>query len=766
MLIAVLSSFIIALSLFAVGPRFFKKIDWLPSILPIGLFIYFFSFIPAISNGEVHTYNYKWVPSLGVNLNFLLDGLGLLFALIITGIGSLVFIYTYNYLKNHPKLLRFYCYLTVFMGSMIGLVLSNNIISLFIFWELTSISSFYLIGFNNEEKASRKSALTALAITGLGGMSLLAFAVLAGISTGTYDIQQMLSNTDVFSSGGTSILLLLFLLLAAFTKSAQFPFHFWLPGAMKAPTPVSTYLHSATMVKAGVYLLLRFSPHFTQNTYWHEILIIFGSITMVYAAIHTLFRTDLKGILAYSTIGALGIMVFLIGIGTNYALTAALVFIIVHALYKAALFLITGIIDHQTGTRDITQLGGLFKWMMPVGIAGLISALSSAGVPPFIGFVGKDLIYEASLHSDNSPILLTVIAIVTNVFMVFAGFLVGIKPFFGKQNPSLKEIKMPSPLLWIPPLILAFLSLLFGLIPSLFANNIITPALDFLKINDLPTVKLWHGFNLIFGLSLLTLLIGTILYFFWKQNHKKENWIERLEIISPKNILMKFSWLVERFGYFYTRFFQNGYLRNYVLVLVSVFIAALAYHVLFTPTTYIHPKELLDVTISDIAIVFIMVLAIIFTVFSRSRLAAIAGLGIVGYCMCFIFVFYSAPDLAMTQFTIDTLTVILFVLVLYRLPKYLKLSNTINRIRDGILALSLGTLISFVIIEIMNESPVKTVSDFYTENAYIMAKGKNIVNVILVDFRGFDTFIEVIVLSIAAIGVFGLLKLHLKRNEK
>jgi multicomponent Na+:H+ antiporter subunit A len=766
MLIAVLSSFIIALGLFTIGPKAFSKLKGIPTLLPIGLFAYFLSFIPSISAGETHCFSYEWVPSLGVNLNFLVDGLGLLFALVITGIGALVFFYSSYYLKNHPKLLRFYSYLSIFMGAMIGLVLSSNIISLFIFWELTSISSFYLIGFNNEEKASRKSALTALAVTGFGGMALLAFAVIAGISVGTYEIQEMLNSPEVFTSGNTSMVLLFFIFTAAFTKSAQFPFHFWLPGAMKAPTPVSTYLHSATMVKAGVYLLLRFSPHFTENVIWHETLIIVGGITMVYAAIHTLFRTDLKGILAYSTIAALGILVFLIGIGTNYALTAALVFIVVHALYKAALFLITGIIDHQTGTRDITKLKGLFKFMIPVGIAGIISALSSAGVPPFVGFVGKDLIYESTLHADSSSVALTTVAIITNILMVFAGFLVGIKPFIGKINPSAKAVKMPSPVLWIPPLLLAILSLLFGLAPSLFAENIITPALDHLAVSDLPKVKLWHGFNLILGLSLLTLLLGTLVYLFWKQKHEKEKWIARLEFISPKYILEKLSLLLERFSYLYTRFFQNGYLRNYVLVLVLVFVSTLAYHVLFTPASYIHPSELLDVAWSDIAIVGMMFLAIIFSVFSRSRLAAIAGLGIVGYCMCFIFVYYSAPDLAMTQFTIDTLTVILFVLVLYRLPKYLNMSNTRNRIRDGALALSLGAMISFLIIEIMHETPLKTVSNFYTDNAYILAKGKNIVNVILVDFRGFDTFIEIIVLAIAAIGVFGLLKLHLKRNEK
>lgn len=766
MLIAVLSSFIIGLSLFIVGPKNFEKAKWLPSLLPLGLFIYFSSFIPSISSGETHAFSYNWVPSLGVNLNFLLDGLALLFALVITGIGALVFFYSSNYLKTHPRLLRFYCYLSIFMGAMIGLVLSSNIISLFIFWELTSISSFFLIGFNNEEKASRKSALTALAVTGLGGMALLAFAIISGVSTGTFEIQEMLNNPELFTSGNTSMLLLSFIFVAAFTKSAQFPFHFWLPGAMRAPTPVSTYLHSATMVKAGVYLLLRFSPHFAANIIWHEVLIVIGSITMIYAAIHTLFRTDLKGILAYSTIAALGILVFLIGIGTNYALTAALVFIIVHALYKAALFLITGILDHQTGTRDITKLRGLFKFMIPVGIAGIISAISSAGVPPCIGFIGKDLIYESTLHADSSQTLLTSIAVVTNILMVFAGFLVGIKPFIGKSNPNLDTVKMPSAVLWIPPLLLATFSLIFGLFPGLFADNIITPALTNLSVIDLPKVKLWHGFNFILALSLLTLLFGTLVYLFWKQKHEKERWIAKFEFISPKSILGKFVVLSERASYHYTRFFQNGYLRNYVLVLVIVFAATLGYHVIFTPTSYIHPSELLDVNVSDISIVGIMLFAIIFSVFSRSRLAAIAGLGIVGYCMCFIFVYYSAPDLAMTQFTIDTLTVILFVLVLYRLPKYLNMSNTRNRIRDGALALSLGFMISFLIIEILQETPLKTVSEYYTDNAYILAKGKNIVNVILVDFRGFDTFIEIIVLAIAAIGVFGLLKLHLKRNEK
>lgn len=766
MLFAILSSFLFALVLFFIGQRKFERYTWLASLLPLGLFIYFAQFIPSIANGEIHQFSTKWVPSLGVNLDFQLDGLALLFTLLITGIGTLVFVYSKEYLKGNDKLLRFYCYLSVFMGAMLGLVTSNNLISMFVFWELTSISSFFLIGFKNTDKASRKSAAIALSITGLGGLSLLAFAVLAGQLTGTYTISEMLSNPEVFANGELSVYLLIFLLIAAFTKSAQFPFHFWLPGAMRAPTPVSTYLHSATMVKAGIYLLLRFSPHFSLNEYFGTILIIFGAITMLYAAFHTLFRTDLKGILAYSTIGALGIMVFLIGIGTAEAITAVIIFIIVHALYKAALFLVTGTIDLSAGTRDITRLAGLRKFMLPLSIAGLLAAISSAGIPPSIGFVGKDLIYESTLHNGMNTGLLTTIAVLTNILMVFAGFIVGLKPFTGKLPEHLSETTKPSFTLWGPPLLLAILSIVFGLFPSLlgnlFSNNITA---DLMGI-DAPHLKLWHGFNFIVLLSAITIGVGLLIYFVWKPNKSKETFIQKFDILAPKDLFIKFGEIFSQISLFLTRFFQNGYLRRYVMILLVILTVLLGIHTFMNPRVYLNIAQIKSLDWNEVIICIIMFGAILFTVFSKSRLSAVAGLGIVGYAMCFIFVFYGAPDLAMTQFTIDTLTVILFVLVLYRLPKYLRLSNPTNRIRDGIIALTFGTFMAFIIIEIMNETPIKNVSEYYAENAYILAKGKNIVNVILVDFRGFDTMIEIIVLSIAAIGVFALLKLYLKKHEK
>lgn len=762
MLFAVLSGFVFALFFAVLGKKYFGKIINFTPLLPLSLFVYFTSFL--FTNRINEKIDYKWVNSLDINLTFNIDYLGILFSMIITGIGTLVYFYATYYMKNHEKILRFYAFLSIFMGAMLGLVLSDNIITLFIFWELTSISSFFLIGFNNEDIKSRKSAMTALSITGLGGMALLAFGVVAGMNLDTYSIQEMLNQKELFAGDWVANFMLIMLILAALTKSAQFPFHYWLPGAMKAPTPVSTYLHSATMVKAGIYLLIRFSPHFVENIYWTPILLTFGGITMFYAAYHTLFRKDLKGILAYSTITALGILVFLIGLQSPEALTAAIVFIIVHALYKAALFLITGIVDHQTGTRDITKISGLGKLMIPVAIAGIISAVSSAGIPPSIGFIGKDLIYEASLHTSINPGFLTTLAVLTNILMVFAGFAVGVKPFIGKLPSNLKGVKKPNPKMWIPPVLLSILSLLFGIFPG-----IIAPLVNGITHNisgEVLKIKLWHGFNFVFLLSLVTIIVGLIIFYFWKQSNKKVSFIQKFDKIAPSNIIDQFVLYFKLISLVFTKTIQNGYLRKYVSNMMFVFTLIMAYHIFTSPFNFIHLSDLKTIGWNDISVVSIMFLAILFTVFSKSRLAAIAGLGVVGYAMCFIFVFYSAPDLAMTQFTIDTLTVILFVLVLYRLPKYLKLSNTRMRYRDGVIALSLGTMITLMVLEVMNETKDTAISEYYAENAYLLAKGKNIVNVILVDFRGFDTMVEVIVLSIAALGVFGLLKLHLKRNEK
>lgn len=717
--------------------------------------------------GETLKISYQWVPSIGVNLDFNLDGLSFLFVLLISGIGTLVFIYTSAYLKGHHYLDRFYGYLSMFMASMLGLVLSDNIYTLFIFWELTSISSFFLIGFNNDNPASRKSAITALAVTGIGGLFLMAAMVGLGQITGVYQISALAPLAKSIQSNSLYGWVLFFLFIAAFTKSAQFPFHFWLPGAMKAPTPVSTYLHSATMVKAGIYLLARFTPILGNHEWWNSTLIIVGAITMTYAAIHSLFRLDLKGILAYSTISALGILVFLIGLGTKEALLAASVFILVHALYKATLFLVTGIIDHETGTRDIRQLGGLNKVMLPVGIAAMLAAISNAGIPPSFGFLGKDLIYDATLGMGDIAWLLTGLAIFTNAALLFAGFLAGIKPFVGKLPDKFKKIHLPGPAMYVPPLLLGVLGIVFGLAPGLIEGSIIKPAVQAVT-GTTPDfhLKLWHGFNLIIILSALTMGSGTILYFLLKPSEGLLSKVTRFEKASPQSIIFAIANSFVALGRHWTRFFQNGYLRYYLITILAFLSILLGYRFFTGVELYVDTAKLTEVTLYEAIVILIMASAIFFTVFSKSRLTAVASLGVVGYSFCMIFLFYSAPDLAMTQFSIDTLTVILFVLVLYNLPRYLVLPDNNDKIRDGMLALVFGALISVLTLEVMNESVTKEISEYYAKNAYILGKGKNVVNVILVDFRGFDTMVEITVLAIAAIGVFGLLKLHLKSTEK
>ncbi|HCX55728.1 MAG TPA: Na(+)/H(+) antiporter subunit A, partial [Sphingobacterium sp.] len=513
MLFTVLSGLITS-SLIVPFGRFLKtKWGFILAFLPVLLFLYFTQYIVPIGQGSYFVQSTSWVPSLGINLDFKLDGLSLLFALLITGIGSCIFFYANAYLKGHRYIDRFFGYLCLFMSAMLGLVLSDNMLLLFIFWELTSISSFFLIGFNNDKNDSRKSALTALSITGLGGFFLLAGFILLGNIAGTYHITALIGKVSIIQQHPLFPLVFGLVALGAITKSAQFPFHFWLPGAMKAPTPVSAYLHSATMVKAGIYLLARFSPILGGNPIWMYSLMAIGGLTMLYAAFHSIFRTDLKGVLAYSTISALGILVFLWGLGTKDAIIAASVFILVHALYKAALFLITGIIDHETGTRDLTILRGLRKVLMPVAIAGILAALSSAGIPLTFGFIGKDLIYEATLHATPDLFLyLTVAAVVTNILLVSAGFMAGIKPFVGKLPEQFNTIHLPYKAMWIPPLLLAILGVVFGCIPGLVGEWIAGPtATSILAKPETFHLKIWHGFNLILLLSAITIAAGTLL---------------------------------------------------------------------------------------------------------------------------------------------------------------------------------------------------------------------------------------------------------------
>lgn len=767
MILAVLLGFIFAIGTPLWRRILFKTFPYLYSAVPVLLFIYFVSKLPEINGSNFLIETNSWIPQLGIDLNFRLDGLSMLFSLMITGIGSLVFIYTSYYLKGHNYLDRFYAYLSMFMASMLGVVLSDNLITLFIFWELTSISSFFLIGFNNEEESSRKSALTALGITGLGGLFMLVAFIWIGAISGTYSLTEMMSQPEVLKNSSAYFWIIILIFIGAFTKSAQFPFHFWLPGAMKAPTPVSTYLHSATMVKAGIFLLARFTPILGDSPEWNWTLTIIGAVTMTYAAVHSLFRTDLKSILAYSTISALGILVFLIGLGTEGALLAAALFILTHALYKAALFLITGIIDHETGTREIFQLSGLKTKMMPVAIAGYIAALSSAGLPFLLGFLSKEAMYDATLQLPTAAGLLTFLVVLTKICLLVAGLWAGFKPFSGKISEASISAKMPSPKLWIPTILLGCLSLAFGIFPGLIDKTLILPVLNSIAGYEADTyLAIWHGFNLALGLSILTLVLGTLLFIYWKPSPGKIKAIERYASLSPENLVNVLGKGFQAFAEKWTSFFQNGYLRNYVITILLFLSIMVGYRLFSGVVIYLDWNQISEITTSEFVVVFLMVTSIFFVVFSKSRTAAIVALGVIGFSNCLFFLYYSAPDLAMTQFSIDTLTVLLFMLVLFKLPLNKTFSSVPIRIRDAVISLFFGALIAILALEVFEESSIREVSDYYADNAYILAKGRNVVNVILVDFRGFDTMVETAVLVIAAIGVFSLMYLNLNPEKK
>lgn len=769
MLLAVLSGIIISILFVPFGKVLRRRWATFIALFPLVLFIYFASFIDDISSGQHITQSVSWIPSLGINLDFYLDGLSLLFCLLITGIGTLVFYYASSYLKGHPYLDRFYGFLILFMAAMLGMVLSDNIILFLVFWELTSISSFFLIGFNNDQKDSRKSALVALAITGGGGFFLMAGLVLMGYLTGTYSIQEMAGQHD-FLTGHTHYMLVLgFVFIGAFTKSAQFPFHFWLPGAMKAPTPISAYLHSATMVKAGVFLLARMSPVLGGTDFWTYTLVAVGGFTMLFASFKALSKIDLKEVLAFSTISALGMLVFLIGIGTEQALLAAAVFILVHALYKASLFLVTGVIDHETGSRDLSKLRGLRQVMPALAIAGVLAALSSAGLPSTFGFIGKDLIYEATLGLQGQWwIILTVLAVITNIFLLAAGFLAGIKPFFGHLPEEFAQLHRPSAKMWLPPLILSILGLFFGLFPNMVGIALANPATSSMSGSVfLGELKIWHGFNTVLLLSAVTLILGTVLYSVITPSPKRS--LDNSKLfwwLSTEKLFERLGNASLAFADKFTKYWHDGYLKSYLFKILLFSVLILSYKLFRIGLIPLDIANLSPVSLYEIAVSCVMIVAIFLTISTPSRLTAVVGTSVVGLCICLLFVFYSAPDLALTQFTIDTLTVVLFVLVLFRLPPFLNFANRAMKIRDTFLSIVFGAVIAITALHVLNEPINNDISHYYGENAYLLAKGKNVVNVILVDFRGFDTMFEIVVLSIAAIGVYSLLKLRLKATEK
>ncbi len=762
MLAAVLSGFggaIAAPWLQRLAPR---HAGWITALLPFALMIYFISLIPAVAGGEALRFSYSWVPSLGVDLSFRIDGLSLLFALLITGIGTLVLIYAGGYLANDPMLGRMLTLLLIFMAAMLGIVTSDNLISLFIFWELTTISSYLLIGYKHEYEKARKAALQSLLVTGIGGLALLAGLVLLGQVAGTLEISEMLTRGDVVRAHPLYGGILALVLFGAFTKSAQFPFHFWLPGAMEAPTPVSSYLHSATMVKAGVFLLARLNPVLGGVEAWQLSLIGFGGATMVVGALLAVQQTDLKRILAYTTVSALGTLVMLIGIGTDDAIKAAMVFTLSHALYKGALFQVAGAVEHEAGTRDIASLGGL-RTVMPISAAAcMLAALSMAGLPPMFGFIAKEIQYKASLEA---PILIGV-ALLTNILTVTAAGLASLRVFLGQPVSAPKQAHEAPLSMWLGPLALALGGLGTGLFSIQMGNLLLGPATGSVlgKTKEIELL-LWAGVEGKAGqalaLSAVTLVVGIVLYrassIFGRLAAATaplapwgaEGWYHR----AVNGMLALATWQ--------TRVLQNGYLRFYIgLIIVTVLTLTTLMLVVNRITLFI-PPDWADVRIYELAVALIILAATMFVLRTTSRLAAVVGLGFVGYGVGLTFLLFSGPDLAITQFAVETLFAILFVLVIYRLPRFGNLSPPGTRVRSAILAIAGGLMMTVLTLAALETPTQRGVSEYLAENSVPQGFGRNVVNVILVDFRALDTMGEIVVLGLAAIGIFALLKLRL-----
>lgn len=767
MLSVVLSGFVLSL----IAPYLYRILSdytgWFYALFAFGLTYYFSTFLGPVTSGDVITFSYEWIPSLGINLTFIIDGLSLVFTLMITGIGGLVFAYSSAYMAGMDKVGRFYLYIVMFMASMLGLVISDNLLTLFVFWELTSITSYMLIGLNHGKESARDAALQALLVTAGGGLALLAGIVLMAIAGGTYEFSGLLETGDVIRESKLYLPVLVLFLIGAFTKSAQFPFHFWLPNAMEAPTPVSSYLHSATMVTAGVFLLARMNPILGDTAVWFYSVTLFGGITMFVGAYLSLAQTDLKRILAYTTVSALGTLVMLIGIGTTLAVKGAIAFLLVHSFYKGALFLVAGAVDHETGTRNTDKLGGMYRKMPVTAICACLAAFSMAGVPPLFGFISKEIIYEAGIQALTIPTVLTAIALVSNIMIVAAACILSLRIFFGqRQDTPKKPHEAPASML-TGYVVLAAAGLVFGLFPEVLATPVISSAVGSVTAEPFyAKLELWHGFNLVLLLSGVTLLAGYTTYVILIRSR-----IASILAGSVTNRLLVTEYIYDFFlkalktgSLWQTRILQSGYLNYYIMTVTLTTVLITGYTAITKTGLSSILEHDIDVSLYEFLLIIPIVTGALIAALTSSRIFAVAALGIIGYGMALVFILFGAPDLAITQITIETLTVIIFLLVVYQLPRFSALSGRSTKIRDGIISISLGVLITTLILLIPSEPLSTEVKEYYAENSVTLAHGRNVVNVILVDFRVLDTLGETIVLIVAAVGIFALLKLILEKN--
>lgn len=721
--------------------------------------------IPAALAGEVLTTRVPWLPEWGLDFALRLDGLGLLFALLILGIGLLIVLYAAYYLPQQDRLGRFYALLLAFAGGMLGVVLAENILLMLVFWEITSLTSFLLIAYKYEAHDARIAARMALAVTGGGGLALLAGLLLLGNIAGSFDLTVILAKGDVIRAHPHYPLVLVLLLLGAFTKSGQFPFHFWLPNAMAAPTPVSAYLHSATMVKAGVFLLARFYPVLSGTDLWFVLVGTTGAVTFAYGAYVALLKHDFKGLLAYSTISHLGLITLLFGLDTPMSAVAAVFHIINHAIFKASLFMAAGIIDHECGTRDMRRINGMFKYMPWTATLGILAAGSMAGVPLLNGFLSKEMFFTETVghpaFEGYARWVLPAFATVAGMLSVAYSARFVHDVFFNGEPVDLPRTPHEPPR-WmrLPVEFLVGLVLVVGFLPQFAVGSILQAAASAVLPSRVPDFKLavWHGWNLPLAMSVAAFGLGLMHY--WRRHHLFDLH-ERFapKIASPVAFERVYrdagrlaSWLLA--------IIDNQSLQRDLALLIA-FVGVLGTWAWLSlpgqPLAGSLPITSIDGA-SIAALVGLIVGALGTVLWHRQRLVAVVFLSVVGLVVALAFIRFKAPDLALTQLSVEVVTIVLLLLSLRFLPgEVASQSSRSRKLRDGGLAIFGGLGIATLTYAMLTR-PFETISGYHLANAYTGGGGTNVVNVILVDFRGFDTLGEIAVLAMAALGLHALLE--------
>ncbi|WP_298190305.1 monovalent cation/H+ antiporter subunit A [uncultured Pseudomonas sp.] len=731
------------------------------SLAPLTALVLLLSQQSAVFSGELLRVKLEWLPSLGLNLSLRLDGLGFLFALLILGIGLLVILYARYYLAKKEPMGRFFAFLLLFMGAMLGVVLSENLLLMLMFWELTSLSSFLLIGFWGERSDARKGARMALAVTGGGGLALFAGILLIGHIAGSFELSQVLAAGYAIRAHELYPLALILVLLGVFTKSAQFPFHFWLPHAMAAPTPVSAYLHSATMVKAGVFLLARLYPALAGSEWWFYLVSITGLVTLLVGAGMALFQHDLKGLLAYSTISHLGLITLLFGLDTRLAAVAAVFHIINHATFKASLFMAAGIIDHETGSRDMRRINGMWKYMPHTAVLAMVAASAMAGVPLLNGFLSKEMFFSETLNQHllgSFNWVIPAAATLAGVFSVAYSLRFIHDVFFNGEPINLPHYPPHEPprYMKVPVEILVFLCLLVGIVPAYTVAPLLAAAATATLGGDVPTYSLaiWHGLNMALLMSFIALFGGILVYVFRQPLFR---WYAGLPSVDAKLLFESGVLILLKACTAVTHWLENASLQRYLALLLAAGLLVVTQGLSSLPQIS-GPLAMSEIDgITALGLGIMALAALVTVIFHRQRLVSLLMLSVVGLMVALAFARYSAPDLALTQLSVEVVTIILLMLALFFLPAHTRVeSSSLRGLRDFILAVGTGVMVAILVFAVLTR-PYDSISAFFLENSVPGGGGANVVNVILVDFRGFDTMGEGTVLAIAAVGIFALL---------